>query len=113
MLPRKNRVPKGSFKNISRESKNFSTPIFTLRITNNSLQEEGRVAIIVSKKVARTAVSRNKIRRKIYSQINPTWLKGSGFGFLFFIYPKKEILESKPKEIQEALQVVFGAIKTK
>ncbi len=106
MLRRKNRISKDFFRNTSREVKNLSSFLLTIRAVKNLPQEEARFAVIVSKKVARTAVSRNKIRRKVYGAIGPSWparLKG----FLFFIYPKKDILVSSHSLLEDSLKEAF------
>lgn len=112
MLRGKNRIAKTFFKNFPRESRNFSTPLFTLRVAKSASPEEGRVAVIVSKKVAHSAVERNRIRRRVYGFIETAWLKKTA-GFLFFYYPKKEILKSKPRDIANSLREVFEAVSPK
>ena len=49
-----------------------------------------RVAVVVSKKTAKTAVMRNRIRRRFYAAIAPL-LKNIKQGGLMVFYPKKEV----------------------
>src|SRR5687768_14218992 len=59
MLKRKNRLTRSMPRNV----KAISTPLFTLRISPNTLSES-RVGFIVSKKVDSRAVMRNKLKRR-------------------------------------------------
>lgn len=44
-------------------------PYFSLRAVVNNRQKSFRVAVVVSKKVHKSAVARNRIRRRIYETI--------------------------------------------
>ena len=59
-----------------------------------------RFAVVVSKKVAKTAVMRNKLRRWIYSVLRTQTL--SGFDVAIFVrtsYKDREILEKDVREL--------------
>lgn len=58
MFKRQNRLPGGRFNS----SSFFNTPLFVLRVKDNSLNLN-RFGIVVSKKIDRRAVIRNKIKR--------------------------------------------------
>jgi ribonuclease P protein component len=67
MLPRKQRISTQLFKDIIQKGSAFHAPLFSIRIKktlNNS-----RFGVSVPKKVAKTAVLRNKIRRRVYSAL--------------------------------------------
>lgn len=44
-------------------------PNITLKYTHNQSDKPFRVAVVVSKKVHKSAVTRNRIRRRIYAQV--------------------------------------------
>ncbi len=66
MLSRKNRIPTKQFPEVTR-GKTIQNELFRVVIKNESTLKVPRCAVIVSNKIAKTAVSRNRIRRQIYS----------------------------------------------
>jgi ribonuclease P protein component len=47
------------------------SPQFSLRYASNDRQAGYRVAVVVSKKVHKSAVKRNRIRRRLYAALQP------------------------------------------
>ncbi|MEK7148496.1 MAG: ribonuclease P protein component [Patescibacteria group bacterium] len=87
MLPRKNRISKQAFPAPKRQGLRVFSPLFSGTFYKN--EGELRVAIVVSKKTAKTAVTRNLIRRRFYEILHPNLKSFTQQGFLVF-YPKKE-----------------------
>lgn len=63
MLAKKNRLSRDEFNRFFSLGKKVHTPYFQLI---HLATEPFKVSVVVSKKVAKTAVQRNKIRRRIY-----------------------------------------------
>ncbi|MCA9339191.1 ribonuclease P protein component [Candidatus Saccharibacteria bacterium] len=59
----------GSLRYLYRNGKIIRTPDLTLRYIQNSNRVHSRYTVIVSKKVLKSAVKRNRIRRRIYEII--------------------------------------------
>lgn len=93
MLGKKNRANRHHFTAISKGKTVFS-PFFSVRISNNT-HTVSRFSVVVSKKVAKSAVERNSIRRKFYAALEP--FKKSNFSAIFYI--KKEALGLSVKQI--------------
>ncbi|NQV87940.1 MAG: ribonuclease P protein component [Parcubacteria group bacterium] len=81
MLPKKRRVAKVFFGNVSREGKSFHSPLFSAKVLKSAVKKPSRVGFSVSKKISNKAVERNFIRRRGYSvvqnvrkQIEPSYL---------------------------------------
>lgn len=58
---------------------------------------ESKFSIIISKKLIKGAVERNRTRRKFYNTIKDLNIKS---GFLFFFYLKSSLLNFKLKELE-------------
>lgn len=86
-------------------AKSLSTPHFSLKIANNSL-EISRFAFVVSKKIDKRATSRNSVKRKIRSIIEEIFDKIKG-GFDFVFYPKQAAIKATREQIQEELEDLF------
>jgi len=65
MLPKKNRLTTNQFDRSFRKSKKIHTELARFLISNG--RENTKCAVVVSKKIAKSAVKRNRIRRQIYA----------------------------------------------
>lgn len=88
MLPKKNRISKEAFPSSNMKGIRVFSPLFSGVIYKN--EGLSRAAVVVSKKIAKTAVVRNRIRRRFYAAIAPL-LKNTDKGGLIVFYPKKEV----------------------
>lgn len=103
MFKKENRLPKGqNFKN----SRILSTPFFNVRIAqNNSLIN--RYGFIVSKKIDKRAVIRNKTKRRLRAQIEKikNQIK-NGYDFLFVA--KKRLIKEENKELFKEISKILN-----
>lgn len=66
MLPRKNRIPTEYFPQVTR-GKTTQNDLFRVVTKNDTTLRFPRCAVIVPQSIAKTAVSRNLIRRQVYT----------------------------------------------
>ena len=59
----------GSLKKVYREGKSVRGGLISLKYTNQNSDKPYRMAVVVSKKVHKSAVVRNRIRRRIYEVV--------------------------------------------
>jgi ribonuclease P protein component len=65
-----------------------------------------RCAVVVSKKVAKTAVMRNKLRRSVYRALEGSSLPPSGYAILFVqVIPKDHMTKMFLLDIKKLLHV--------
>lgn len=97
MFSKKNRY---SFKNrLPRQILNF--PSFTVRYEKN---EEGlKVAVVVSKKVDKRAVIRNKIKRIILEAVRKTLGTDTGLTLVFYAKKPAASSENLEKEVADVI----------
>lgn len=70
MISRKNRFRgHSSLKYVYRNGKTVRGPLCSIRYVTNSKRDEYRLAVVVSKKVHKSAVVRNRIRRRLYEAV--------------------------------------------
>ena len=70
MLARKHRFHGlGSLKSVFKYGQNIKGPLISLRHNLNPHRKEYRCAVVVSRKVHRSAVVRNRIRRRVYEDV--------------------------------------------
>lgn len=59
----------GSLRHVYRNGKTVRGPLCALKYGENPRRKTYRLAVVVSKKVAKSAVLRNRIRRRIYEAV--------------------------------------------
>ncbi len=108
MLPKKRRVPKEFFKKIEK-SRSFSGEFLSLRMQ----KEEGlsRMSFVVSKKIAKNAVTRNKLRRMGYAAGESLISKVSP-GYVCIFYFKKHIQSLSVNFLREEIKKLLMMTKT-
>lgn len=101
MIPRSKRLPHAVFTGRPLRRAGFrygSIAFFT------NMPPQG--AVVVSKKVAKTAPVRNRIRRRVYHALRAL-LPNSGHSVV--IYPTKDVAKIPFKDLTEALAEAFNA----
>jgi ribonuclease P protein component len=102
MLKKQNRLSRITKK---RGDKLFTFPLFNLRVSDNG-EETTKFAFIVSKKIDKRAVVRNRTKRVLRSGIEEIVGKVNG-GKNIIIVAKKALIPGQKKEISDLLQGVF------
>lgn len=107
MLPKKQKLTKKDFSSLKGGGKSFHSPYFTLRVYKVSTATRSKFSFIISKKVSKKSVVRNRLKRIGYGAINlafPT-IKG-GFSCAFFLKNESENLPQGQlsKEIMDMLK---------
>lgn len=102
MLPKRNRIESSLFPGITR-GKVAQNDLFRVVIRNGDPLRNPKCAVIVSKKVAKTAVSRNRIRRQVYSALD-RMMEKLPVAYIS-IFPKKAPME--PEEVISGLRALL------
>lgn len=108
MLKRENRLTKDKeFKHVFEKGRSFKENSLFLKISANDL-DSFRIGIIVSKKVSKKAVKRNKIKRQIREIVRESNLK-NGFDLVIVTYPTISLKTFE--EIKKELNNLFKKAK--
>ena len=99
----------GTKKEVSKEKKLlkiFRTNFFDLKIFLN--QEGLKVGVIISGKLFKRSVDRNKIKRRIFSIFSKILKnKKENLSQIFLFYPKKEIKDIKFQDLEKEILKIF------
>lgn len=87
---------------VYRNGKSTRDPRVTLRYVVNTRQDSCRVAVVVSKKVNKSAVKRNRIRRRIYEVVANEKIKGN-YDLVFSVY-NDELGNIKFEELRSTIR---------
>lgn len=106
MLPKKNRLSGFQIFKVKAQGKLVQSSLFGLLILKTTPTAPSRFAFIVSPKVAKLAVNRNRLRRLLSQAVsNHQFPKGSDYIFL-----AKKTLNGKPlQEISNEIKRTVGA----
>jgi ribonuclease P protein component len=105
MLKRTERLRRGEFTTIA-QNRAVHEGLFTVRISPSlPTQTPRKFSVVVSKKVAKTAVARNALRRKVYAALTESGVDGVHAIF----YMKPDAMEARYTEILSAIERVFPA----
>ena len=77
---------------------------FTFKYIKNKFRKNPRIAVVVSKKVLKSAVGRNRIRRRIYEHIRPLIEKMNGNYDIAIIVTSSEVINLESKELTAYLK---------
>lgn len=105
MLSKENRLKrKKDFKEVFKKGKGFGKDFLFLKIKKNNLKKKSRFSFIVSKKISKKAVVRNKIKRRLREVIREELPRiKPGIDGVFIAkknIEKKDFLEIKENVIQ-------------
>lgn len=59
----------GSLRRVYSQGKTVRGPLFAVKVITNEKRDTYRVAVVVSRKVHKSAVGRNRMRRRIYASV--------------------------------------------
>ncbi len=80
---------------------------FICKTTVNHRRIEPRIAVVISKKIMKSAVKRNRIRRRLYEAIRAELPNLKGHSDIVFIVISPEIFTANPSDITKALTSVL------
>ncbi len=102
MLPKRSRLTTRELRALPREGViRISSPYFSARVVPTP-GSGGKFAVVVSKKVARSAVARNTLRRRLYAALREVGMPS--FPIRGVLYVKKEATEASFAVLREALE---------
>ena len=94
---------RGGVKYTYKQGKTIRSPYLTLVCAKNSRHRQ-RFAVVVSKKIEKTAVGRNRIRRRVYEAVRQDFGKLKKPRDYIFVVYNKNIKEMSFSELQKLLR---------
>jgi ribonuclease P protein component len=111
MIQKKFRLGKEDVSWVLSKGNQIITDLFIVRFLKENLKPHSKFTVITSLKLAKKAVERNRIKRKIYEAIRLNIPKDLAYKIV--IIPKKRIIESEYKEIDKEIKILFSKLTTK
>lgn len=108
MLPFKNRFHgHGSLRYVYKNGRAIRSHLMTIRFIKNKHRRDSRVAVIVGKKVLKSAVLRNRARRRVYEALRFRTKLLSGAFDIAVIITSGEIITVPFTEITKSIDESF------
>lgn len=109
MLPKKHKINKKLFLIVVSNSKNFSSPLFNLKVSYNCPKNKS-FAFVASSRISKKAVERNKLKRQVGAATGSllSVLKENVCAIVFL---KKEAVGKKYAQIKEELSGLYKKAK--
>jgi len=110
MLKKDNRLKKKKdFENVFKKGKGYKESFLSVKVSPNNLKEN-RFGIVISQKVSKKAVVRNKIKRKIKAVILKNLdILENGFDCIFIVRPQKTPIDDYQKIEKEVERLLKAA----
>lgn len=96
----------GSLRYVYQNGKTIRSPLMALKFTPNSRRPSYRLAVVVSKKVNKSAVARNRIRRRLYEAVRAYESRLGAYDMVLTVFDAKiEHLEAAElsRQVQDQL----------
>ena len=97
----------GSLRYVYKNGAVYRSRILHLKTTNNPRRKKSRVAVVVSKKVHRSAVGRNRIRRRVYEIVRSQLPSIVGVHDIVIIVVSSEVRTMEQGEITATIEQCF------
>ena len=108
MLSYKNRFHgHGSLRYVDANGNSVRTQKIVVKFTKNQRRKDSRFAVVVSKKVLKSAVGRNRIRRRVYEIIRNELPKIDGTFDVVVLIFHKSVKDIPHEELKETLVNTF------
>ena len=93
----------GSLKYLYRNARTYRSRYFTLRVIENPRRKHSRFAVVVSKKVHKSAVGRNRMRRRVYELLRHQQESMVGTADIAVIITNAEVITMPHDKLQRTL----------
>jgi ribonuclease P protein component len=108
VLKKKNRLSKRSeFEEIRKDGNFLGFSRFFGILVLDKKDNELKFGTIISKKISKKAVERNKVKRRLMEVLGGNLEKFDGGKRVLFL-AKKEVLDIKPEGIEKEIKKIFG-----
>jgi ribonuclease P protein component len=108
MIPFKNRFHgHGSLRYVYKNGQTDRSRLMTIKFIQNPRRQDSRAAVVVGKKVLKSAVSRNRIRRRLYEALRLKIYNLREPFDIVIIVTSSELLTISFKEIIQHIDNVF------
>lgn len=93
----------GSLRFLYKNADAYRSRVFTVKAIKNPRRHHSRIAVVISKKVHKSAVGRNRMRRRIYEVIRHEIPSFQGVQDIAIIVTNAEVIAMPHEELKSSL----------
>ena len=109
MIPFKNRFHgHNSLNYVYKNGQSVRSDMISIRYIKNSNRENSRIAVVVGKKILKSAVGRNRIRRRVYEYVHTILTKFQDSFDVVFIIHSKELKNIEHKDLVKQIDKLLN-----
>ena len=97
----------GSLRYVYQNGQAFRSQLINVKLIQNKHRKDSRIAVVVSKKVLKSAVGRNRIRRRVYEYIRTQIPKFVNVFDIVIIVSSSGLLALPYDEIKSQISQIF------
>ncbi|QQG50879.1 MAG: ribonuclease P protein component [Candidatus Saccharibacteria bacterium] len=97
----------GSLRYVYKNGQAVRSRLVTIKYVDNPRRKHSRFAVVVSKKVHKSAVGRNRIRRRMYEVVRQELPKFHSPHDVAILVFSSELISLPPAELTETMQELF------
>lgn len=97
----------GSLRYVNKNAKPIRSNLATLKAVPNNRRKFSRLAVVVSKKTHKSAVGRNRIRRRVYEYLRQNLDNFSGVHDVVVVIVNAEVRTMSAKNLKNSLNESF------
>ena len=98
----------GSLKFLHKNADAYRSRFFVVKVIRNPHRKHSRFAVIVSKKTHKSAVGRNRIRRRVYEILRFEQASIAGVYDIAVIVTSGEVLQAEFSDLEVSLRELFA-----
>lgn len=102
----------GSLKYVYKNGHAERTRLMTLKSVANPRRKHSRVAVVISKKVLKSAVGRNRVRRRIYEAMRRRLDNVTSPTDIVFLVFSSEVATMPADELETLVDQLLGSVET-
>lgn len=97
----------GSLRYVYKNGQAVRSHLVTVKFSTNPHRKRSRYSVVISKKVLKSAVGRNRIRRRIYEIIRQENLRVTGIYDVAVIVVSSEVNSTSPSDLTKLIRELF------
>lgn len=97
----------GSLRFLYKNADAYRSHYFTVKLIKNRHRKDSRFSVVVSKKTHKSAVGRNRIRRRLYELLRDEYPKLNGTYDIALIVTSGEVLGAESTDLRDSLRGLF------
>lgn len=100
----------GSLKYVNKNGDKARNHMFVVKVSRNPRRNKPRIAVVISKKIHKSAVARNRVRRRVYEVVRHEMADMPVPHDIVLIVVSPEVRSAESGEVTQSIRDLFGQL---